>query len=54
VLEEVSALCDNVVIIDQGRVAAQGSPAELCRQTGCVSLEDTFVKLTALEEPAIC
>ncbi len=54
VLEEVSALCDNVVIIDQGRVAARGSPAELCRQTGCVSLEDAFVKLTALEEPAVC
>ena len=54
VLEEVRALCDQVVIVDRGRLVAQGSPAELCRQTDSASLEDAFVKLTCTEEPAIC
>jgi sodium transport system ATP-binding protein len=54
VLEEVRALCDQVVIVDHGRFVAQGSPAELCRQTGCASLEDAFVKLTGTEETAAC
>jgi len=63
VLEEVRALCDQVVIIDRGRLVAQGSPAQLCRQTDSASLEDAFVNLTCCEgrigfsvskEPAIC
>ena len=49
VLEEVSALCDQVVIVDHGRLVAQGSPADLCRQTDSASLEDAFVKLTSVE-----
>ena len=32
-MEEAEALADHVVIIDQGRVAAQGSPAELTATT---------------------
>lgn len=54
VLEEVRALCDQVVVIHRGRVVAQGSPAGLCRQTESASLEDAFVKLTCTGEPAIC
>ena len=54
VLDEVRTLCDHVVIVDHGRLVAQGSPAELCRQTDSGSLEDAFVKLTCTEEPAIC
>ena len=49
VLEEVRALCDQVVIIDRGRLVAQGSPADLCCQTDSASLEDAFVKLTSVE-----
>ena len=54
VLEEVRALCDQVVIVDHGRLVAQGSPADLCRQTDSASLEDAFVKLTCTEEHAVC
>ncbi len=53
VLEEVRALCDQVVIVDGGRVVAEGSPAGLCRQTDSASLEDAFVKLTC-QEGAVC
>lgn len=45
VMAEVAALCDRVVIIAQGRVTAEGSPAELCQEAGEPELEDAFVKL---------
>jgi sodium transport system ATP-binding protein len=54
VLDEVRALCDNVVIISSGSLIAQGSPAELCSQTNTASLEDAFVKLTCSAESPIC
>jgi sodium transport system ATP-binding protein len=47
VMQEVSALCDDVVVMAHGRVAARGSPAALIASTGQVGLEDAFVALTA-------
>ena len=52
VLDEVRALCDNVVIISHGRVVANGSERDICRQTGCATLERAFVTLTASREMA--
>jgi len=54
-LEEAEVLCDHVLVLDQGRVLAEGTPAELIRaHAGEVggSLEDAFMKLTGkrLEE----
>jgi len=46
VLDEVRALCDKVVVISNGRLVAEGSPADLCSQTGTSSLEEAFVALT--------
>jgi len=46
VLEEVRALCDRVVILARGRVVAEGTPGELCRQAGAATLEDAFVAFT--------
>jgi len=46
ILEEIRILCDNVAIVSAGRVVAQGSPEDLCRQTDSPSLEDAFIKLT--------
>ena len=43
VMQEVAALCDDIVIIDGGRVTAQGSADELRALTGCDDLEDAFV-----------
>jgi len=50
VMQEVSALCDDVIVIARGRTVAQGSPAQLCAQTGIASLEDAFVSLVGTEE----
>jgi ABC-2 type transport system ATP-binding protein len=54
-LQEAEVLCDRVVVIDQGRVLADGTPAELIRvhaATAGGSLEDAFMALTGkrLEE----
>ena len=53
-LSDVSALCDNVVIVSKGRTVAQGEPHALCRQVGCATLEEAFLRLTGREEALTC
>jgi sodium transport system ATP-binding protein len=43
IMQEVAALCNQVVIISKGAVSATGSPDDLRRQTGQENLEDAFV-----------
>jgi sodium transport system ATP-binding protein len=50
IMQEVAALCDRIVIIAKGEVAAEGSAEELMERSGCDSLEDAFVKLIGSEE----
>lgn len=50
VMQEVTALCDRLVVIAHGRVVAQGTPAELLRETGHASLEEAFVHLVGIED----
>ena len=50
VMQEVTHLCDDVIVIAKGHTVAQGSPEQLCRQTGIASLEDAFVSLVGTEE----
>ena len=50
ILQEVSAVCDRVVIIARGRVVAEGTPEELLARTGKTNLEDAFVQLIGTEE----
>jgi sodium transport system ATP-binding protein len=50
VMQEVAALCDDVVIIDHGRVAASGSPEALQARFGGASLEETFVQVLGERE----
>jgi sodium transport system ATP-binding protein len=49
VMQEVSALCDAIVVIARGRVVARGTPDELRKQTGRDNLEDAFVALAGTE-----
>jgi len=49
IMQEVSALCDRIVVIAQGKVTADGTPDELRKITGRESLEDAFVSLSGLE-----
>jgi len=50
IMQEVAALCDHIVIIADGEVAADGTAQQLLERSGCDSLEDAFVKLIGTEE----
>ena len=52
VMQEVSALCDRIVIIAHGRVVADGTPQALRARAREQSLEDAFVKLIHAAELA--
>jgi sodium transport system ATP-binding protein len=52
VMQEVSALCDAIIVIAKGGVSAIGTPDELRRQTGHQNLEDEFVTLSGLGQDA--
>jgi len=45
-IEEVEALVDRVGIIDNGKLIALGTPAELKQIHGAASLEDVFITMT--------
>jgi sodium transport system ATP-binding protein len=50
VMQEVAALCDRIVVVANGRVAADATADELLEKTGKKSLEEAFVKLVGAEE----
>lgn len=50
IMQEVAALCDRIIIIADGQIAADGSAQELLEKSGCDSLEDAFVHLIGSEE----
>jgi sodium transport system ATP-binding protein len=50
IMQEVAALCDRIVIIAAGRIAADGTAEELLQKSGCNTLEDAFVRLIGSEE----
>ena len=45
IMQEVTALADEVVIISKGITVAQGTVPQLLAQAGASSMEDAFVKL---------
>ncbi len=50
VMQEVTALCDRIVVIAHGRVVASGTADELRQHTGQSNLEDAFVSIIGSEE----
>ncbi len=50
IMQEISAVCDQIVIIARGQVAACGTPDELRQATGQPNLEDAFVSIIGSEE----
>ena len=41
-MEEAEFLCDRIVMINKGKIIAQGTPQELKEQTGTTNLRDAF------------
>jgi len=52
VMQEVAAVCDDLVIIAGGRVLMSGTPEELLAATGAPTLEDALVQLTGRDDAA--
>ncbi len=50
IMQEVSALCDNIVILYKGEIKACGSPEEVRQATGQMTLEDAFMAAIGYEE----
>jgi sodium transport system ATP-binding protein len=50
VMQEVAALCDEIVIISSGKVAMQDTPDGIRATTGCDDLEEAFVKAIDMVE----
>jgi len=50
VMQEVSLLCDEIVVIAKGEVVASGSPDALRASTAQENLEDAFVTVIGTEE----
>ena len=48
-MEEAESRCGRVAIIDRGRIAAQGTPAELRARTGEENLDGVFAAVTGHE-----
>jgi lipooligosaccharide transport system ATP-binding protein len=45
-MEEAERICDRLVIMDGGRIVAEGSPAELLERFGEATLEEVFLHIT--------
>ncbi|NRB72261.1 MAG: ATP-binding cassette domain-containing protein [Xanthomonadales bacterium] len=50
IMQEVAALCDRIIIIANGTIAADGTPDELLARSGKDSVEDAFVALIGSDE----
>jgi sodium transport system ATP-binding protein len=50
VMQEVSALCDRVVIVARGRVLADGTPEEIRGRACKESLEEAFVSIIGSDQ----
>ena len=52
IMQEISALCDELIIMARGKLVFQGTLDTLQQQTGLSNLEDAFVSITGEAEPA--
>jgi sodium transport system ATP-binding protein len=50
IMQEVSALCDIIIILHKGQVVVSGTPEELLKATGQSNIEDAFVSAIGSEE----
>lgn len=48
-MQEAELLCEEIVIMDHGKIIERGQPAALVQKHGCQNLEEVFLKLTGRE-----
>ena len=52
-MAEVERLCDDVMMMRQGRIVDRGAPNELIRRHGCSSLEQVFLEIARVGQAAV-
>ena len=45
ILSEAERLCDRLILLDMGKVIAEGTPVSICERAGKAGLEDAFLTL---------
>ena len=45
ILSEAERLCDRLILLDAGRIVAEGTPASICERSGKDNIEDAFLSL---------
>lgn len=50
ILSEAERLCDRLILLDAGKVLAEGTPASLCKRAGQDNLEDAFLTLLGRQD----
>jgi len=53
IMQEVAALCDDIIIIANGRVVASGTPEQILAKTGATDLEEAFVHATGVSSDSV-
>lgn len=53
IMQEVAALCDEIIIIAAGKVALHDTTEGIRNATGCDDLEEAFVKAIEMVEPMV-
>ena len=50
IMQEIAALCDDIIILNHGNVVVSGTPDKIRKHTGNENLEDAFVSILGDEE----
>jgi sodium transport system ATP-binding protein len=50
IMQEVSAVCDRIIVLNKGKIVAIGTPIQLVKMSGRPTLEDAFVTLLGSAE----
>jgi ABC-2 type transport system ATP-binding protein len=53
ILEVVERMCSRIVVIDKGRLVAEGTSQDICARTGTRSLDEAFARLTGVRDPGL-
>ncbi len=51
-LDEAETVCNRIILINRGRIVADGSASEIIEKNGAKNLEDAFCQLTTTEDEA--
>ena len=51
-LDEAETVCNRIILINRGRIVADGTAGEIIKKAGAKNLEEAFCQLTTTEDEA--